>query len=268
MFTFSFYEPKGTVIHRIHPSVKIVLVVSLWILAFVSQQLLANGMLVVLSLAFFVLSGPSRSKVKMVAAIATPLSTIVLLFWPLLYGAGPVLFTFPVFSYTLSVYLLGISWAILQIMRYLTLLLSTFGLVNSTSESEIACGARELGLPFLPAFIFTSSIRQIALLAGDLGVIYDAQRARALRTKGFYKSLRILLTLIIPLFMVSAKRMQTMTSALEVRAFSRKGRRSTYRTRRPSPGDFATILIILAIVVSTIFARAFLGMLSQFPGRL
>jgi energy-coupling factor transport system permease protein len=122
-----------------------------------------------------------------------------------------------------------------------------------TSESELVEGMRKLRMPYVICFIFMLAIRFFPTLASDLTMIREAQMSRGTNfEKGsLLERGRKLAAVLIPLMVVSFKRVEVISTGLEARAFNPFGmsKRTYFRQTPTRLRDIILITIALAAIV-------------------
>jgi energy-coupling factor transport system permease protein len=158
--------------------------------------------------------------VRIVLPFAISLVIIQSLFWhggSLLFVIGPV-----------SIKLDGLIAAIGAIGRILLVLGAINLLIVSTPPDRLMLALRERGLPDPIAYIVLTTMQIIPRFQMKATTILDAQRARGLETQGsLIVRIRALLPLIVPLVLGSIVDVEERAIALEGRAFSRSGPKTT-----------------------------------------
>ena len=108
-------------------------------------------------------------------------------------------------------------------LRLSSIVLIAMLFVTTTSSAEIMRGLQKLGVPFRFCFMLTMSLQLIPITAREAGIIGSAQRARGLPEKNFIDKLKGLVPMFVPMVVSSLSRMETMSMALESRAFGNNG---------------------------------------------
>ena len=156
--------------------------------------------------------------------------------------------------YTVDGFYLGlVFW-----LRLSSIVLIAMLFVTTTSSAEIMRGLQKLGVPFRFCFMLTMSLQLIPITAREAGIIGSAQRARGLPEKNFIDKLKGLVPMFVPMVGSSLSRMETMSMALESRAFGNTKHPTEMTEIRVRPGDLALlaagiILMIVAIVIRVRF---------------
>jgi energy-coupling factor transport system permease protein len=124
-----------------------------------------------------------------------------------------------------------------------------------TRPDMLMLALTERGLPRQIAYIILTSLQIVPRFQGKAQVIIDAQRSRAMETEGkLTHRLRMLVPLIGPLIMSSILDLDERAIALEARAFSRAGPRTSLKKLDDSFLQVfvrgLTLLLIIALVIT------------------
>jgi len=197
--------------------------ISFWLLAFIFQDPRWNALLLGTILALFVVARFPKSVLVLLARIALPLAALFVVMWSFLLPSGRTLggFVVPLVNVTIAVTSDGLLWGVIASSRILVLLLSTLTFLVTTSETDLTTGLRGLRIPYLVSFVISLTFRLMSVVNGDLATIQDARKARALPEKmNPLTRIKTALSLVVPLVMVSVRRIQSITNSIEARGFS------------------------------------------------
>jgi energy-coupling factor transport system permease protein len=134
-----------------------------------------------------------------------------------------VLFTIGPFDATVE----GVDFAAQIVIRLfaISLAIGLFGL--TTDPSALVFDLERRGVSPRFAFVANATLQAVPTMVERAGIIQAAQRARGLDTEGSLRArLRGLMPLVGPVILSSLTEVEERSLALEVRAFSRPGRRN------------------------------------------
>ena len=124
----------------------------------------------------------------------------------------------------------GLEAALQATLRVVAFAMSVAVLVLTTRPDDLVADLERRGAPRGVTFVVAATVRTIPRVVQRAGEITDAQRARGLDTEGHvWRRVRGVLPLAAPLVFGSLNEVEEQTMALEARAFSAKGRRTTLR---------------------------------------
>lgn len=246
-------RPEAGAYRRLNPTTKLVVAFSLALVAFGVRGW--TGPLVVLAIvaATAIVAGVIRQMRPFVLATIPLIASILLInifFFP---GAQDVIFRIGPIAATGS----GLTAALQAALRVVAFALSVAVFSLTTETDDLLVDLERRGLGRRGVFVIGSAIRTIPRMAERAAEIVESQRARALDTEGSpIRRIRGVLPLAGPMVLGALTDVEERTMALEARAFSAPGRRTTLR---PIP-DSATQRIVrwgvglgaIALVVATI----------------
>ncbi|CAG9622189.1 energy-coupling factor transporter transmembrane component T family protein [Sutcliffiella rhizosphaerae] len=247
------YVPGTSLIHRMDPRAKLLLVFIFVIIVF-----LANNVWGYLSLAIFTLSVVllTRIPVTFILKGLKPIIWIIaftMVFHVFLTKEGTLLFELGF----IQVYEEGIIQAIFISLRFLFLITITTLLTLTTTPIAVTDGMETLFGPFkkigVPvhelALMMSISLRFIPTLMQETDKIMKAQSARGADfTVGPLKErVKALVPLLVPLFISAFKRAEELATAMESRGYKGGEGRTKYRLLKWQMKDTALMLVLAAL---------------------
>jgi energy-coupling factor transport system permease protein len=270
MLRYSWYFSGNSFIHRANPAVKITALLATYVFILAFQNPVLIGILLISTIMLLLLSKTPFYLIREMVLPVTPVVVMFTVFWPISFAEGHVLasYTIPGVGWVLNITDLGMVWGLIVALRLFTTILATFLVMVTTSESDLVSGLLMLRVPYTLAFILILTFRFLSLVAGDVGTIHDARRARALPDKQTMKeSIKNMVTLVIPLLLVSVRRMQYVTNAIEVRAFKPGQPRTNYHRLSFRCNDYALMVFFVASALCASVLRLHYGAFAIIPGR-
>lgn len=246
--SFSLYIPNDTGMHRLHPLTKLALVLFCLALALLLPGVWLNYAafsLILIPLAIWAGILPRFLSTVFKGALPILISLFLVqgLFWP---GGTPVLHLGP-----LSLKQEGLYFAVQRGGRFIMIIGSFLLLTFTTRPDGLMLALNQHGVPNSITYIILSAMQIVPRFQAKASTILDAQRSRGLETEGsFLVRMRALLPLIQPLLLGSIVDIDERAIALEVRAFGRKGPRTSLLVLRDTGAQrLARWLLLLASVV-------------------
>ncbi|MDY4511612.1 energy-coupling factor transporter transmembrane component T family protein [Streptococcus pluranimalium] len=169
-----------------------------------------------------------------------------------LYGSKTILIDGPgAYDLTLEelFYLFNVA------VKYVSTLPLAVIFLLTTHPSQFASSLNQLGLPYRFAYAVSLTLRYIPDLQEDFGTIRKAQEARGLelsKKASLLTRIKGNIQIITPLIFSSLERIETISTAMELRRFGRYKKRSWYQAKAWSQKDTILVLISIIIVVITI----------------
>ena len=255
------YIPGDSLVHRMDPRVKIVLVFLFIVFLFVAQNFVSLLLLVVSVAVCILLSGvPVRHYIKSVKAILfIVLFTSVL---NLFYGGGETLLKIGFMEIKSG----GVSNAIFIAVRIISLILLSAVLTFTTSPTSLTDAIERLMKPLKVfhiqvheiAMMMTIALRFVPTLLEETDKIMSAQKARGadLESGGLVQRAKALLPILIPLFVSSFRRAYDLAMAMECRCYhggeGRTKMKVLHAGKRDAVACVVGVVICAAVVVSNI----------------
>jgi energy-coupling factor transport system permease protein len=251
-----FFRPGRSILHRLDPRAKLLLLLPLFVCFFLPVPLLvlfpfAAGLMLLVATAL----GP-RELLSPIRAIL-PVLVFICLLTPPFHRDGTVLieaFGVPVLTSG------GLHWTLLMLIRFLGITFGFFAVVRTVSLDELVLSLRWFGLPYVLCLVVIIALRTIPTLAETWHNILDAHRLRAGPPESRRRS-RIVETYVPALTSVlieAVKGIPVLAMVLESRGFGRKNKRTSFvelkKGRRLLP-DFLACIAVAAVFVFPAFVR-------------
>lgn len=263
--TLGQYFPGNTIIHRLDPRAKIILTIVYIVGVFLAKNLWSFAAVCAGAVALVLISGISaktllKSMKPLVFVLA--FTTFFNVFWT----EGEVLL---VSFWKIRIYLEGIVFAFMMILRVTALLIgTTIILTYTTSPIMLTDGLEQLLSPLskikLPVHEFsmmmTIALRFIPTLIEETDKIMSAQKARGadFSSGSLAKRAKALIPILIPLFISAFRRADELATAMECRCYRGGKGRTRMTILKFKMKD------IMSFVVFGLFVAAVV-MLNQIP---
>jgi energy-coupling factor transport system permease protein len=258
---FGRYIPADSVIHRLDPRSKLLLVFLFVCIVFIANNTITYAILSVYTL---IMVGLSKIPFRFLYGGLKPILWLVIFTMmlhllltkdgQLLYELGP-----------LKIYEEGLRKGIFISLRFFLLILITSLLTLTTTPIEITDGLETLLKPLnkvkFPvhelALMMSISLRFIPTLMQETDKIMKAQTARGVDfTSGPVKErIKAIIPLLIPLFVSSFKRAEELAIAMEARGYRGAEGRTKYRQLHWKSADTAMLMILGFIMILLILFR-------------
>ncbi len=143
-------------------------------------------------------------------------------------------------------------YQLLVTLKYGAVLPSVLLFIATTRPPEFASSLHRIGVPYRVAYAVSLALRYIPDVQREFRTISQAQQARGLDTSSRASipvRVRNLVSVLLPLLLGSLERIETVSTAMELRGFGR-GRGRTWYDLRPLRGrDAAVMLLGVALVI-------------------
>ena len=257
--TLGQYFPGNSIIHRLDPRTKLIMLVVYIVALFMAKGWVAYGALLVFLLVVIKISTiPPKSILKgMKPLIMILVFTGVLnLFFT---QEGPVLVDFWILTITLG----GLQRAVMMMTRIMMLITCTFLLTYTTSPISLTDGLESLMNPLkkikVPvhelSMMMCIALRFIPTLIEETDKIMCAQKARGadFENGSLMDKAKALIPILVPLFISAFRRADELATAMECRCYQGGEGRTKMKLLRYHREDFLSfgtgVLLILAVVL-------------------
>jgi len=262
--TLGQYFPGDTVIHRLDPRTKIVMV-GVYLVALFTASWPISMMIVAAFLGLVILL--SQVNPRLLVRNLRPL-VIILLFTGLInlfMTPGEPIVSVWIFRITLE----GLERAVTLVVRIVMMIMGTFILTYTTAPMTLTDGLESLMRPLkrirVPVheltLIMSMALRFIPTLIEETDKIMSAQRARGadFETGNLLKRAKALIPILIPLFMSAFRRAEELAIAMESRCYHDSESRTRMRQLRFERRDLLAGLVGIALLVLVFGIRGPLG---------
>ncbi|MEI4380682.1 energy-coupling factor transporter transmembrane component T [Streptococcus suis] len=255
------YHPGTGFIHSLSAVSKLLFFLIVSILAMITYDTRLILFIAVFSLALFKMSGIRYKEISLVLILtiifAAMNALMVHLFAPRygveLYGADTSLLS------GLGVYSLTSQQAFYLVnllLKYFCTVPLAIIFLMTTHPSQFASSLNQIGVSYKVAYAVSLTMRYIPDIQEEFYTIRMSQEARGLELSRKGKVMDRIkgnLSLVIPLIFSSLERIDTISTAMELRRFGKNKKRTWYTQQPLQRIDYAVLLFILALVVVTIY---------------
>lgn len=262
---FGQYFPGKSLIHRLDPRAKILLLIAYLVIIFCTFNYISLLLVTIFTVFMIALSGISLKfylkslKVIIVIVIITSLIN-------LFYGTGEPIWQWGILKLTLN----GINRAVFVTVRIICLILSSSCLTFTTSPTELTDAIERLMKPLnkihFPvheiAMMMSLALRFVPTLLEETDKIMAAQKARGadMDSGNIVKRVKALIPVLIPLFVSAFRRAYEIATAMECRCYrggsGRTRMKSIHMTGRDAVSFIVLGLVICGVILCNIFLPA------------
>ena len=260
--TLGQYFPGSTVVHRLDPRTKLLMVVLYIVALFLAKWWVSYGLMLAFLVTAVVLS---RIRPKALFRGLKPL-LIIIIFTALInlfYSDGQVLVQFWIFRITRE----GILQAVFLVLRIMMLVMGTFLLTYTTSPIALTDGLESLLGPLKKirfpvhelAMMMSIALRFIPTLIEETDKIISAQKARGadFETGNLFRRAKALVPILVPLFVSAFRRADELATAMECRCYHGGEGRTKMKPLHYRLRDVVTLLLGAALLGGVITLRCF-----------
>ena len=260
--TLGQYFPGNTVVHRLDPRTKLLMVVVYIVALFLAKWWVSYGVM----LAFLVTAVMlSHIKPKALFRGLKPL-IVIMVFTALInlfYSDGEVLVKFWIFRITRE----GIVQAAFLVLRIMMLVTGTFLMTYTTSPIALTDGMESLLSPLKKlhfpvhelSMMMSIALRFIPTLIEETDKIISAQKARGadFESGNIFRRAKALVPILVPLFVSAFRRADELATAMECRCYHGDEGRTKLKQLHSRARDIITLLLGAALLGGIITLRCF-----------
>ncbi len=261
--TLGQYFPGNSIIHRLDPRTKLIMLVVYIVALFMAKGWIAYGVLFACLVAVIRISTiPPKSILKGMKPLVMILifTGILNLFFT---QEGPVLVDFWIITITLG----GLSRALMMMVRILMLITCTFLLTYTTSPISLTDGLEALMGPLkkikVPvhelSMMMCIALRFIPTLIEETDKIMCAQKARGadFESGSLMDKAKALIPILVPLFISAFRRADELATAMECRCYQGGEGRTKMKLLRYHREDFVSFGMGAALIGIVVLLGSF-----------
>ena len=140
-------------------------------------------------------------------------------------------------------------------LKYFSIIPIALLFMVATNPSEFAASLNRIGVSYKIAYSVSIALRYIPDVQRDYKEISFAQQARGIdmsNKEKLIKRVKNMAAILMPLIFSSLERIETISCAMELRAFGNKKNRTWYSGRKFEKGDYIAILFMVALFILAI----------------
>ena len=261
--TLGQYFPGKSIIHRLDPRTKLILLVVYIVALFMAVSWVSYAILAVFLVSCIAVSGvPAKSFVKGMKPLLFILAFTAIL--NIFFTTGE---TVLVSFWTITIYLEGIIRAVLMLLRIVMLIAGTFLLTYTTSPIALTDGLESLLSPLkkikVPvhelSMMMCIALRFIPTLIEETDKIMSAQKARGadFESGKLMERVKALVPILVPLFISAFRRADELATAMECRCYQGGDGRTKMKQLHYMARDFYCFIIGAALIAGICVLRRF-----------
>ena len=245
------YIAGESILHRLNPLTKLCLSFVLCVCCFVSDSHWVVAGVMALNVLLAAVAGRPvlRRSCHMLRALVK-FSLFLFVLQVLFVRDGAVLLRLP---FGLLVTDLGVSFSLLFVMRLMGATMPLALVLSVTQMNDIAAVLVEkLHVPYKYSFTLMTAVRFIPIFAHEMAEIMEAQTARGVEfdTRNFFRKIRLILPLCVPLLISSVRKIESGAIAVELRGFNCRKRGCAYKRYDILPRDLLAMASGIALLAA------------------
>jgi len=244
------YEAKDSIVHRLDPRAKILMLPAWFVIALVPSTL-PHALAALALVAVYVSVARSWSAVKRIRAFLLIITIFSIVVWGVIPREGEIIFLF--------IKREALVFGALTAIKIDAVLIAGMVFLATMRNEEITIGLVRLGAPYVMCFAFSTALRLVPTFAATGATVVEAQRSRGLDLGAgpLWRRLKAYIPLMAPIFLVSIRNANLMAMALEARGFGAGKNRTFYIELKMRARDWAAIIIATATATASVFFLSF-----------
>ena len=266
--TLGQFFPGNSVIHKIDPRVKILLIIAYIVFLFVANNFVSLGFMVLVTVAIVLLTKiPVKMYFKGLKAIM-----FIILFTSVLnmfYGSGEPIWQWGFLKITLD----GISNAVFISIRIVALIFISCVLTYTTSPTDLTDALERLMKPLTVfhikvheiAMMMTIALRFVPTLLEETDKIMNAQKARGanMDSGGLIKRVKAMMPVLVPLLVSSFNRAYELAVAMECRCYRGGAGRTRMKVLKAETKDAVAVAVSVFVLAGVIVCNVMFGAIAR-----
>ena len=235
------YEPKNSLIHRLDPRTKILMLLAIFIIALVPSTVPhALGVLVLVII--YVTIAQSWSAIARIRTFLLIITIFSVVVWGVIPRGEVILWQF--------IRRDSVMFGVLTAIKIDSILMCGIVFLATTKNEEITIGLVKMGVPYVMCFAFSTALRLVPTFAHTGATVVEAQRSRGLEldTGSLWSRMKAYIPLMAPIFLVSIRNANLMAMALEARGFGSAKKRTFYLQLKMEARDWIVLLVVVILL--------------------
>lgn len=249
---WSIYVPAASPLHALHPLTKLAGAALFVVAAYALPGLAAQLALLAALAALARLGGVLLPLLRRALLLLAPVCVSLLLIQGLLFP--PARLT-PIQLGPLTLWREGLLFALSTAARLLTLTATLLLVVQTTHPADLVAALGAIGMPRSIGYVLLVALQLVPDMSARAAAILEVQQARGLETEGRLRRLRALAPLIGPLLVGALVDVEERAMALESRAFSAPGPKTTLRVLADRRAERVARWLLLALALALVALR-------------
>ncbi|MDO5034410.1 MAG: energy-coupling factor transporter transmembrane component T [Actinomycetaceae bacterium] len=250
------YIPRKSFMHSLTGTTKLIMMITASFAAMLGFDTRFLALMVFVSVFLWVSSKIELSKLKVVLwfiLVLMILNNIMIFVFAPQYGTEiygtftPLWELTPRYTFTTE----QLFYQFNVTLKYFAVLPIALLFIVTTSPSEFASSLNRVGIPYKVSYSVSLALRYIPDVQREYREISQAQQARGIDTSrdvSFSTRVKNSASIMLPLLLSSLERIETISTAMELRGFGKANKRTWYTTRPLRTRDWVAIALSFALL--------------------
>ncbi|MDD6796561.1 MAG: energy-coupling factor transporter transmembrane component T [Clostridiaceae bacterium] len=257
------YSEIDSPIHRLSGASKLLALILWAIASMVTYNTFVLGFMFIFSIVVFKISKIEFKKISFIVYLILIFLLInniaIFIFSPMegvkIYDSRTDLFTIAG-PYTVT--LEQLFYQLNVTLKYFSIIPIALLFIIATNPSEFAASLNKIGISYRAAYSVSIALRYIPDIQRDYEEISFAQQSRGIdmsKKEKLSRRIKNSFSIIMPLIFSSLDKIETISTAMELRGFGSKRNRTWYSERKFKVSDYITVIIMVVILAISIGAN-------------
>ena len=265
-FSFGQFYPQNSIIHKLDPRIKLVLLIAYIVFVFLAFNFYSLGLVTAVLITLIAISKVPVSVYLKSLKVIIPIVIFTSILNVAYVTEGNLLCDF----WVIKIYDQGIYKAIFMSLRILILVLSSSVLSFTTTPTELTDAIESLLSPLKfvglssavhsLAMMMTIALRFIPTLIEETDKIMSSQKARgaSFESGGLIKKVKALMPVLIPLLISAIRRAYELAEAMESRCYNGGVGRIRMKKLKLSFRDYLALVVFIALFSCVLLLNIFI----------
>ncbi len=236
------YEEKNTIIHRLDPRTKIIILIISFFL-FLKPEGFLSVIFIFSMIVIYGLISKMFYNVVRLKFILTGIFIFSVVSWAFFYPAQSERF----FGMTTD----GVFLGFIRGIKLIGMIASGIFFLSTTSIEEISLGLVKLGIPYSVSFVLSTALRLVPTFIGTGANVIEAQKSRGLDldSGNIWQRAKKHVPLLVPIFLLAIRNTDQLAVALESRGFGSRKNRTYYLKTGFKISDYIFLAIFISLCI-------------------
>ena len=250
MSTYSIFTEGHSVLYRMDPRTKLMMLLCLIIVVMSSNNPIFNG-IILLGCGLLAYLTVDYKKILRTLKVFAPLFSMVLILWPLFMHIGPVLFEWGILVVTEG----GLLYAIAMFFRIMTLLIFSLIMLMTIKSVELVTIMDKAGFPYTYSYATMIALNFLPEFASAAKTVLNAQQARGLdiRKTNFLVGVKNYASIMPPLLSMVFRKAETLSLSMDSLAFGAHPKRTFIHSSEIALKSRDIVVMALSIILVLIY---------------
>ncbi len=243
------YQDGNSMLHRMHPLVKLSWLIFFTIFVFIAPYLWMVLVLLALILLLIPISNLQFRNLRGLRLVITTALLLVIL-QILFNNQGEIIFTLG----RIKITTIGIESGVYVAARFISVVLVSYIFVLTTQPNDLVYALIQAGIPYRYGFALVTAIRLVPIFEQEATIVYEAQLARGVQynRKNIKKILSLSNQFLLPMLVSALSKVDALAVSMEGRCFGKYPDRTFMREVHYKKSDILGFVMLSIAIIFTL----------------